>query len=63
MPTAPLRRRGRPPKLTPSQVYEIRALAATGGWTYLALARRFGVHPATISNVLKGRTWTYLPSN
>jgi hypothetical protein len=40
-------------KLTPQQIAEIRSSKATGA----ALARRFGVHKATVNRVRAGKTW------
>ena len=49
-------RRGLKPKLTVEIVREIRTTPKTYGSTQ-ALARKFGVHPATISDVRNGRGW------
>ena len=43
-------------KLTEGQAREILASAETG----VALARRFGVSTATVSDVRTGRTWSWL---
>jgi len=44
-------------KLTRTAVAAIRAEHAAGGTTQAALARRFGVHPKTIFNVVTGKAW------
>ena len=44
-------------KLTQNQVEEIKRLYKPRVFTQKMLARRFGVHPETIMNVLLGRTW------
>lgn len=43
-------------KLTAEQVEDIRREHA-GGLTQVALARRYGVHPETISNICLGRSY------
>lgn len=49
-------------KLREADVLEIRALFADGrgGWTKAALARRFGVGPTAIGDILSGRRWRHL---
>ena len=44
-------------KLTTADVVAIRASSETGA----ALARRFGVSPATISGIRSGKKWAHLP--
>ena len=39
------------------RVREIRRLRAEEGLTYVAIGRRFGVHPITVRDVVRGRTW------
>jgi hypothetical protein len=46
-------------KLTEDQVYEIRSLAGTTH-QYI-IARRFGVSQSSISHILTGKSWKYLP--
>jgi HNH endonuclease/NUMOD4 motif len=41
-------------KLSDQQVEEIKALYATGEWTYRALAARFGVGQSTIGDCIRG---------
>lgn len=45
------KRMGRPPKLTPYQVQEIRAVLANGSATPAELARRYNVSPQTIGRL------------
>jgi DNA invertase Pin-like site-specific DNA recombinase len=45
---------GRPPKLTPNQAKEIRAMVSSGRKTAAEAARLFGVHPATVSRLMAG---------
>jgi DNA-binding XRE family transcriptional regulator len=47
-------------KLTTASVLEIRRLYATGTVSQTDLAKQFGVHQASISNILKGRTWLHV---
>ena len=47
---------GRPPKLKPHQQQEIVTLVKQGKKTAADAARLFGVHPATVSRLLR-RTW------
>jgi hypothetical protein len=49
-------------KLTDDLVAEIRHRYATGLPTQAVLAREFGVTQATISLILKNRTWTHVPA-
>lgn len=50
------RRRRRRAALTDEQVTEIRA-AAAGGESQREIARRYGVHEATVSRAVRGQTW------
>jgi DNA invertase Pin-like site-specific DNA recombinase len=45
-------------KLTAGQVREIRSSAS--GTTYRALAKTFGVHPNTISLIVRRKQWKHL---
>lgn len=48
-------------KLTEAQVLEIRSLHRPGVWgEYPRLARRYGVHPETIRDIVIGRNWKHL---
>jgi hypothetical protein len=42
-------------KLTPSMVAEIKA--KIGKYSYPEIAKSYGVHPTTICDIVKGRTW------
>ena len=44
-------------KLTAEQVRSIRALRASGEWTYKRLAKTFGVSNGTISTILSRKWW------
>jgi hypothetical protein len=44
-------------KLTWDAVQEIRAAVREGRATQIALCRQFGVAPATVSQIVSGRTW------
>ncbi len=46
---------GRPPKLSPQQQTEIVRMISRGGKTGADAARLFGVHPATISRLIRAR--------
>jgi len=46
--------------LTPGEVREIRRRSAAGESRQF-LAEEYGVHPATIWNISKGKTWSLLP--
>lgn len=48
-------------RLTSAQVIEMRALAATGGFTYPELAQRFHVPWGTVHSAVTGRSWAHLP--
>jgi hypothetical protein len=50
------------PKLTRSQVLEIRALSAQGV-RRSAIARRFGLGDWTVGKIVTRRTWRHLPDN
>jgi hypothetical protein len=47
-------------KLTNDDVQEIRRLWAAGETSQAAIARKFGMHPSTINNILAGRYWSHL---
>ena len=48
--------------LTTEDIPTIRREARPGwGGNIAELAQRYGVHPSTISNVLQGKTWRYVP--
>lgn len=47
-------------RLTESSVVEAHRLWATGTLTVAAIAKRFGVNRATMSDVLRGATWAHL---
>lgn len=49
-----------PNRLNPAAVREIRGLYAEG-MTQVTIAARFGVRDSTISHVITGRSWGYLP--
>lgn len=42
--------------LTESEVIELRSLAAQG-WSYVALAQRYMIHPVTASDAARRKTW------
>ena len=44
-------------KLTPSTVATIRRFALERGWSYHALAERYGVHPTHICHIVHYRRW------
>lgn len=46
--------------LTQDQVREIKHLLVTKAVSQKEIARRFGVDPATITNIKKGKTWSHL---
>lgn len=46
-------------KLSAAQVEEIKKLRATGRYSQKELGRMFGVRQTSISNILRGKTWTY----
>jgi predicted urease superfamily metal-dependent hydrolase len=45
-------------KLTTEEVETIRSAWAAGGITQGELGHRYGVHPATISRIVRGHLWT-----
>lgn len=47
-------------KLTEEDVFGIRKLRANGE-SLMGIARLYGVSPASIANIMKGKTWTHLP--
>ena len=47
-------------KLTDSEVREMRALYAGGGWTQHQLAARFGIHQTHVSDVVTGKRWSHV---
>jgi len=52
-----LRRKSRHTKLTAEDAKLIREAWKSGNYPQIALARRFGVSPQTISMILSGRNW------
>lgn len=46
--------------LTEKDVFNIRVLYAAGNITHRELGRMFGVHPAGISFICRGETWTHV---
>jgi hypothetical protein len=46
-------------KLTWTQVREIRAIYAQGGYTQRRLARMFGISNGNVAAILQGKTWRY----
>lgn len=46
--------------LTNEKVLAMRADYATGTYTYKALGKKYGCHPATCKNVIERRTWKQL---
>lgn len=50
-------RNSRRAKLTLAQAEEIRRLHAAGGWSCVALGRRYGVGHSTIGYILQSKTW------
>jgi DNA-binding MarR family transcriptional regulator len=44
-------------KLSPAQVRKLRKLYASGSYTTLVLAERFGVSQTTVSNILNGKVY------
>lgn len=49
------------PKLTASDVIEMRRLYADGGWTYRALGRHFTVSYPTARSIIRREKWAHLP--
>jgi len=47
-------------KLNRDQAIAIRALAATGQYTFAELGSQFGVNAATVGNLIRGETWGHL---
>lgn len=47
-------------KLNDDIVREMRALYATGGWTYKALGERYGVSHRCIGTVIRNERWTHV---
>ncbi len=47
-------------KLTEESVLEIRRLHATGLWSYVQLAKNFGVNDGTVWCIIKRRNWAWL---
>lgn len=47
-------------KLTDDKVREIRRLHAAGGYTFAALARRYGVSLSLVSKIVKRKTWRHV---
>jgi hypothetical protein len=50
-------------RLTEAIVLDIRARWAAGGVEQKALAAEYGVHPATISNICRGRLWRHVATS
>jgi len=48
-------------KLSESDVYEVRALSEQG-WIQSRIAERFAIDRATVSNIVRRRTWAHLPA-
>lgn len=48
-------------KLTDAKVIQIRKLYATGSYTYVELAEKYGVAFTTIHKAVKGVTWGHIP--
>ncbi|MFH1185964.1 MAG: HNH endonuclease, partial [Chloroflexota bacterium] len=48
-------------RFTEAEVIEIRALRATGEWTYRALAKRFGTSHGQVQFIVKRVSWTHVP--
>lgn len=46
-------------KLTPDDVREIRRLKSQG-WIQADIARHFGVHPVTVSQIIRGERWKHV---
>lgn len=47
-------------KLTDADVLAIRAAYASGGVTFVELAKQYGVAPATIGNIVRRKTWSHI---
>ena len=47
--------------LTEDQVHEIRQLFATGKYKRIELASKYGVNRSTITDIISGRNWNWLP--
>lgn len=47
-------------RLTDASVKDIRELYATGTWTQMDLAAKYGVSTTAVFNVIAGRTWVYV---
>lgn len=39
----------------------MRQLYATGDWTFVALAQRYGISDVNATDVVRGITWRHLP--
>lgn len=50
-------------KLTETEVRLIRVLYKNGNHSYSSLAKRFGVAPWTVSQIVRGKTWKHVTSN
>ena len=48
-------------KLTDADVLEIRALYASGKWTYKQLGERYAVDLSNIASIVHRKTWKHLP--
>lgn len=47
-------------KLTEFEVHTIREMYVMDGWTQRGLAEEFGVHPKTISKIVRRKRWKYI---
>lgn len=47
-------------KLTDQDVIEMKAMWESEEYTQQFIADKFGIHPTTLNNILKGRYWTHL---
>lgn len=54
--------RGPKAKLTPDEVAQIRSAYAMGEATQVELGRRYGVHSATVSRIVRGERWPMSPT-
>ena len=47
--------------ITEADVYTIWNYLASGNFTQRNIARRFGISPSAISDIIAGRTWSHVP--